>query len=85
MEQVFATDVGKRVLRYLMDRNGIFRSTHQPGDPHGTAFCEGQRDVVLDVLNILKKKIDPDEFLDEAHQSDIDNMKRVHDYDPLKS
>lgn len=61
-KKVFNTHDGKAVLYDLMRGNYILnRTTHVPGDPYSTARNEGQRDVVLRILSVLK--MDPEQFL----------------------
>lgn len=48
---VFGSEAGKRVLRDLMRECYMFGPTYTPGDPHHTAFREGQRAVVTLLLN----------------------------------
>ena len=49
---------GRRVLRDLMRRHYVLRSTQIVGDSHETAFNEGRRAVVLDVLYALNANED---------------------------
>lgn len=50
--QTFSGDSGERVLRDLM-QFGMFSTVHVPGDPHSTAFGEGQRNMVLYIITQL--------------------------------
>lgn len=47
---LFSGERGKRVLRDLMRRHFVLRSTQIAGDSHESAFNEGRRAVVLDIL-----------------------------------
>lgn len=49
-KNVFDTNDGRLVLADLMKRFKVFSNTYRANDTHGTAFCEGQRSVVLDLL-----------------------------------
>ena len=51
--RAFGGEAGGRVLRDLMRRHFVLRSTMIAGDSHETAFNEGRRAVVLDVLHAL--------------------------------
>ena len=51
--RTFGGEPGRRVLRDLMRRHYVLRSTQIVGDSHETAFNEGRRAVVLDVLHAL--------------------------------
>lgn len=55
----FGTPEGERVLADLVDRNGIFRPTFEQ-DPYVTAFNEGRRNVLLDILKYLQ--VTPEQF-----------------------
>jgi hypothetical protein len=46
------------VLRDLMRRHFVLRSTQIAGDSHETAFNEGRRAVVLDLLHALNANED---------------------------
>lgn len=48
--RAFGGEPGRRVLRDLMRRHFVLRSTQIAGDSHETAFNEGRRAVVLDIL-----------------------------------
>lgn len=36
---------GRRVVHRMLDRAGVFRTSHVKGDPYETAFREGERNV----------------------------------------
>lgn len=70
-KKVFNSHDGKAVLYDLMRGNFFLNTTtFVPGDPYTSARNEGQRDVVLRILFILKMK--PEQFfqLAEAQESD---------------
>ena len=50
---IFGGDEGQRILNDLKLRFHESTTTHQKGDPHETAFLEGQRSV----LNFIKAMI----------------------------
>ena len=56
--RAFRGEPGRRVLRDLMRRHFVLRSTQIAGDSHETAFNEGRRAVVLDVLHALNANED---------------------------
>ena len=56
-DTTFNTEEGKRVLADLAHRHGVFESVFVPGDPHHTAFREGKRSVVTDLLRYLNISI----------------------------
>lgn len=47
------SDEGKKVLWDLMKKNSMIGVTHVPGDPYSTAYNEGCRASVLEILNKL--------------------------------
>lgn len=62
-KEVFDTPAGGRVLRSLMHACGFMHSSHVPGDPYATAFNEGGRNVVIQILH--KARIDLKKLEDE--------------------
>jgi len=51
--RTFESDDGKVVLEDLKKRCSFYQTTHQPGDPHESAFLEGQRYAVLSIINLM--------------------------------
>lgn len=60
-QQCFATPEGEKVIADLIDECGFIRSSMVDGDPYGTAFNEGKRQVIVDILN--KLNTDPEKLL----------------------
>lgn len=54
-KSTFDTPHGERVLRHLMRVSGVTGSSFVAGDPHATAFKEGQRHIVMSILKFTKK------------------------------
>ena len=52
-QQVFGTESGKAVLHDLMKRGGCL-STSMHADSHMTAYNEGRRSLVLEILSRLR-------------------------------
>ena len=50
---IFEGPQGERVLADLCHRHGIFDPCHVPGDPYTTAYNDGRRSVVVDLLRYL--------------------------------
>ena len=50
---IFEGPQGQRVLADLCHRHGIFDPCHVPGDPYSTAYNDGRRSVVVDLLRYL--------------------------------
>ena len=48
---VFGTKAGERVLRHLMTQFCVFTSTHMTGDSHESDWREGERHVVLYIID----------------------------------
>ena len=59
---VFGSDDGKTVMDDLRARFHMSTPTFVAGDPHESAFLEGQRSVVL----TIERMINPDRKLDEG-------------------
>ena len=57
--RAFGTEDGERVLRDLKARFSFEASTFVPGDPHQSAFREGQRDAVLLIVRMLSEESKP--------------------------
>lgn len=53
---VFQTDDGKLVLADLEKRFHLSASTFERGDPHYSAFLEGQRSVVLTIKSMMEER-----------------------------
>ena len=58
-ETVFSSEAGQRVLADLMGDFHMGRSSHAAGDSHETAFREGERHVVLHIMNMTGNRSDP--------------------------
>jgi hypothetical protein len=71
-KRTFATVSGQRVLQDLMDTHGMLRSSFSPGDASQVAFKEGERNVILRIMAMLK--MDPKKFL--KHLEEIENDNR---------
>lgn len=52
-QAVFFSEVGKRVLRHMMKKYGVLRTTVHESS-HLMYFQEGQRAVVLEIIKNLK-------------------------------
>lgn len=59
---VLATENGRRFVYDLLADAGVFRSSFVPGDPHGTAFNEGQRNYGVRLLSRLIADA-PDQYM----------------------
>tara|TARA_R100000742_G_C4278564_1_gene101569 strand:- start:238 stop:489 length:252 start_codon:yes stop_codon:yes gene_type:complete len=53
-QRLFKTDDGEMVLEHLKTCFGFYQTTYAKGDSHDTAFFEGQRSVVLNVLRMME-------------------------------
>jgi hypothetical protein len=58
-KRTFASEQGKRVLHDLIATHFVMNATYTKGDPMGMAFKEGQRQVVLRIMTMMK--MDPEE------------------------
>lgn len=54
---VFETDQGKEILAILARKFHVYKFMQTP-DPYISAFQEGQRSVVIQILEILKTDLD---------------------------
>tara|TARA_R100000458_G_scaffold19831_2_gene17592 strand:- start:3354 stop:3629 length:276 start_codon:yes stop_codon:yes gene_type:complete len=71
-ETVFSTAEGQRVLADLMSTFHMGRCTHVSGDSHETSFREGERHVVLYILDLLGQRSDPVWLNDKLDQGEIE-------------
>ena len=71
-EVVFASKAGNRVLADLMVQFHMGRSSHITGDSHETAFREGERHVVLHILDMMGKRSSPDWLNEKLDQGEIE-------------
>lgn len=53
---IFGSKEGKRVLDDLKKRSHFYNTTHVKGDSHETAYCEGQRSLVVFIESLLNHK-----------------------------
>tara|TARA_B100000029_G_scaffold284148_1_gene277833 strand:+ start:3834 stop:4103 length:270 start_codon:yes stop_codon:yes gene_type:complete len=55
--EVFGTDEGKEILAILARKFHVYKFMQTP-DPYISAFQEGQRSVVVQIMEILKTDLD---------------------------
>ena len=60
----FSSPQGELVLAYLYDFCRLGLSTYQPGDSHQTAFNEGKRRVMLQIMGFIE--LDQQELFSKA-------------------
>ena len=51
-KEVFGTEQGKNVLALLANSHFVYRTTHS-NDPYTSAWQEGQRTVVMEIINLV--------------------------------
>ena len=52
-KEFFSTDDGKEILADLARRHFVHTSTFVPHDTHHSAFNEGRRAVILDIISLV--------------------------------
>ena len=53
-QAVFVGDArGRRVLYKILEWGHLYQPSFQSGDPHGTAFRDGERNLALRILAVL--------------------------------
>ena len=57
-DEVFKSDTGRRVLSDLAAANYVYATAFVPGDPYMSAFREGRRAVVIDLINYSDTSIE---------------------------
>lgn len=80
---LFGSARGRRVLRWLMYRNNLFMTTHDGASPHASAFYEGRRAAILEILAMVRKDISPDLFMDDSRTALIESRLEQLRHDPL--
>lgn len=68
--RAFGGEPGRRVLRDMMRRHFMLTSTQVAGDSHESAFNEGRRAVVVDILATLRMREDDLRQLTEESTTD---------------
>lgn len=53
-QNCFGTDSGRIVLKDLYDQCHAMQTTNVPGDPHHSAYLEGQRSVFVYIFKTMK-------------------------------
>jgi len=57
-KELFDTDVGKEILADLARRHFVHTSTFIPHDTHHSAFNEGRRSVILEIISLVNIPIE---------------------------
>lgn len=63
---VFDGPKGRIVLRHLCKQANVLTSSFVAGDPHQTAFNEGERRIVLSILRFINRN--PDELIRQLEE-----------------
>lgn len=66
LKATFSTEAGKRTLFNMMLEEGFFSTTQVAGDSHTSAWREGRRSLVVDILRNLKVK--PEQIAQQFEQ-----------------
>lgn len=74
-KRTFQSQSGRRVLQDLMDVHHMLRVSFDEENTHTTSFKEGERNVILRILQILK--IDVEKLRD--HIEEIEKNARGHE------
>lgn len=74
-QRLFKTEDGKVVLADLIKKNNVLSNTFND-DPHRSAFNQGRRDAILEILSILNIDIDEAFYLLEQ---DAMRMKKFQE------
>tara|TARA_Y100001949_G_scaffold119221_1_gene101311 strand:- start:349 stop:618 length:270 start_codon:yes stop_codon:yes gene_type:complete len=73
--EVFETDQGKEIVAILARKFHVYKFLQTP-DPYVSAFQEGQRSVVIQILEILQTDLDA--VKRRLDQLDDERLKRRH-------
>ena len=77
-KECFSTDDGKEILADLARRHFVHTSTFVPHDTHHSAFNEGRRSVILDIISLVNI---PMEELDKLNRKAEDGRDSRTDND----
>ena len=77
-KEFFSTDDGKEILADLARRHFVHTSTFIPHDTHHSAFNEGRRSVILDIISLVNV---PMEELDKLNRKAEDGRDSRTDND----
>ena len=77
-KEFFSTDDGKEILADLARRHFVHTSTFIPHDTHHSAFNEGRRSVILDIISLVNI---PMEELDKLNRKAEDGRDSRTDND----
>jgi len=77
-KEFFSTDDGKEILADLARRHFVHTSTFVPHDTHHSAFNEGRRSVILDIISLVNI---PMEELDKLNRKAEDGRDSRTDND----
>jgi len=69
-KELFGSPLGKKVLWKMCKDVGFLESNHCPGDPYSSAFNEGRRTVVVDILRKTNMNLDKINNLVEEGEKD---------------
>lgn len=75
--RTFGTEDGKIVLAHLARVNHIALSSHSPANSHETAFREGERWAVMQILHILGIRSDPDRLNNLMDQAETQGEREM--------
>ena len=75
-KEFFSTDDGKEILADLARRHFVHTSTFVPHDTHHSAFNEGRRSVILDIISLVNI---PMEELDKLNRKAEDGRDSITD------
>lgn len=67
-QATFHTEFGERVMKDLMNKCRMNTTSYISGNPHETAFHEGNRDVMLYILDMMQQQPQPQEYMQAAIQ-----------------
>ena len=76
---VFESPQGQRVLADLCQRHGIYDPCHVPGDAYSTAYNDGRRSVVVDLLRYLNTDLERLTNLLDSPYGDYDPRSTSND------
>ena len=79
-----SSPLGKRVLAAMMGRNYVFDTTMMGRDQTERDAMEGRRALILEILDVCRGPMTPDQFIDAATGVIKDRDAENNQHDPLE-
>lgn len=73
-KQTFGSPEGRRVLYHLMKVHGFLQTSHVEGDAYSTAFNEGARNVIIQIMHKMRMDLKKmEDLINQEEEMEDDN------------